>query len=223
MDLINKGIQTTDGKCYLITEDTFERLEIQFVPPELENGRRANINPTTIVGRNIPKYQNTGGEERLRFTLDFYADEESRSSVLMKVRWLKNLCYNNGTKAPAQRIQVIFGEMFKKELWIMDSVEAKFTGFNKPNGFLPQQATVELTMFLDLDYNPTWEDMNYEFTPGTPDGQNPINLGTARSSDDKSDSTAYTNNNTFAEMMSRLGERLRFGKYGGYDYSNSRF
>jgi hypothetical protein len=208
MDLINKGLQTTDGKCYLLTTDTLERLDIQFVPKSIDVQRSVDAPAFQIISRNLPRYQVTGGQERLKLQLEFIADEQSRSSVLMKTRWLKNLTYTDGNRNPAQRVQLIFGDMFKKELFIVESVDVSMNNFSKPHGFLPQMATVDLTLALDMDFNPSWDDMNPEYVQGTPDGQNPVVIESAEERQEVVEQ--YSNGNTFDEILRRVADQLRF-------------
>ena len=141
---------TTDGRLYFVlVSDPEKRLNIQFVPPELNFQRSASIQAVQIVGRNNPLYQYTAGEKILSLQLDFFAQEEDRQDVLRKCQWLEALAYNDGYEKPPERIKLVWGDLFKDELWIVKSVNYKVSLFNKEKGFLPQQAIVDISLGLD--------------------------------------------------------------------------
>ena len=209
--LENKGISTTDKKLYFLALTTGERLEIQFVPPELNYSRTANYASIQVIGRNIPRYQFVNGECNLSLELDFYADEENRVSVIRKCRWMEALTYNNGYRDDVQKVSLVFGDLFRKEVWLVKDVNYRLSNFNKVKGFMPQQANVQVTLLRDVDINPDWSDINPDLVEGLPDGNRPINLGEARTSDENNDfQNAINNPETFNDILLRAGQRLRF-------------
>ena len=152
---------TTEGKLYFVALTTLDRLDIQFVP-ELNLGRQANIAKIQIIGRNEPLHQFTGGESTLTFQLDFYAKDEDRLDVIKKVRWLESLTYNDGYKRPAQKVKLVFGDLFTSEIWVVNNVTTKLSNFNREKGFLPQQAYVDISLMLDTETNSAWEDIRLD-------------------------------------------------------------
>jgi len=208
-NIYNRGLQTTNSNLYFVALDTGHRLEIQFVPPVIEDERIADLGTMKIVGRNHPRYQNVGGEDTVALTLDFYADESSRQSVRAKVQWLKTLTHTDANRKPAQKVALVWGDMYKKEKWVVKRVRTKYTNFNAEFGWLPQQAIVDIQMHLDPDSNVTWEDVMPEYSEGRPDGQDPVSVTPARES--FQDDFVVTSGNSFEEILRRTADRLRIG------------
>lgn len=152
--------KTTAGRLWIVPEiELDQKIEIQFVPREIAISRVSAIQTIAIVGRNNPFYQYTGGETTMPIQLDFYAEDEDRKDVLRKVRFLESLSINNGYKNPPQRIHLIFGDIFKNEMWVIKSVKTKLSNFDKPYGMLPKQAYVDLELALDTNVNLTRKDL----------------------------------------------------------------
>lgn len=149
---------TTEGQLYFVALKSLDRLHIQFVP-DLDITRKTDISDIKIVGRNIPQYQYLGGETTLDLKLDFHSMDEDRMDVINKCRWLEHLAHNDGYKKPPEQVKLIFGELFKEQIWIVKDVKYKLSGFNRSKGFLPQQAYADVTLALDLSSNPTWTDV----------------------------------------------------------------
>lgn len=144
----------TEGKIYFVElVAPFERLELQFVPETISNPREADISEVAIVGRNLPKTQHTGGRETLAMRLDFYSDEENRQDVKRKVDWLKSLTYNGGASGPARKVKLIWGDLYKKETWVVKSVRPEYSNFSNMYGMLPQQAYVDIVLMRDEKQN----------------------------------------------------------------------
>lgn len=154
-------MSATDGKLYLINLSNNEHLEFQFVPRELSLSRSPGVEDVQVVARNNPLQQWGGGNETLRFELDFHAEVEARDDVIKKVEWVKALTYADGNAKPAPRVQVVFGEVFPPFKWIVKNMEAKLELFDKLHGFLPRQAWVTLVLQLDPDTNLRTADVRY--------------------------------------------------------------
>lgn len=153
---------TTDGKLKLIVTDEWEaiqQMEIQFVPPSLDLNRTANFADVVVVGRNNPQYHYVGGTDDFVLKLDFCANEESRLDVVTKVDWLRSLAMSDGGKRKPQKVNLIFGDIFKGQTWIVRGVNVKYSQFQQDKGFLPQQAYVELRLSLDTENNLNWADV----------------------------------------------------------------
>lgn len=152
---------TTEGRLYFINVDTLEKLEIQFVPEELSDMRTADLAPVKIVARNIPKYHHIGGDRRVSLELDFHASEENRRDVMRKVSWLKELTYNDKGKKPPANVKLVFGEMFKDEVWVVAAVVPRYSQFDKAYGFLPRQAYVRIDLLEDIPANVGLNDIRW--------------------------------------------------------------
>ena len=142
--------KTTDSLLYFIDINTLERLDIQFIPT-LNIDRNSNLNSIQVIGRNIPKYHYTGGETLLSLVLDFHSLEEDRKDVIDKCRWLEHLTVSNSILTKNKRVKLVFGDLFRDELWSVKKVSYKLDNFSKIHGFLPQQAYVNIELCLDLD------------------------------------------------------------------------
>lgn len=149
---------TTEGQLYLVALTTLEKLVFQFVPEGITSTRSSNFAPIAVVGRNIPQYHFTGGQESMQIELDFFASTENREDVITKVQWLKSLTHSNNYENPPQKVAVIWGDLFKDEVWILNNVSTQLSLFSKKHGYLPQQAYVKLNFLLDLQDNPSWSD-----------------------------------------------------------------
>lgn len=207
-DILNTGIQTTNKALYFLCVDTRERLEIQFVPPSLRITDDADIAVIKIIGRSTPKYQNSGGEVTMPLELDFYSDEENRTSVVRKCNWLRSLRYSDGKK-PAKRVALIFGNMFKKEIWTVRNVSVEYTNFSKKHGYMANQAKVTINLCLDVDYNLKPDDINVTYPIGPPDGSSIFQSNPERPNDDTNDAWLnVTDGNSFAAIRTRALQRL---------------
>lgn len=156
-------MNTTEGRLYITALKSLERLDIQFVPKDLNYSRSPNIAAIEVIGRNNPLYHYTGGTTDLSFELDFHAEETNREDVMRRCKWLESLTYSDGYAEAPEQIKLTFGSMFRKgEVWIIKSFKAKYDNFNAANGFLPQQAMVQLTLSLDPKVNLTREDIRWQ-------------------------------------------------------------
>ena len=135
----------TKGIAYLITLDGLEKVEIQYVPPQIAWDRRANDTDVAIVGRNLPKGHHTGGEKVLVLNLDFYSVDASRQDVIEKIMLLESWTYNEEFNTGVEDIKLVFGKLFRLEVWRVKRVRPNITHFTNDK-FLPMQATVEVIL-----------------------------------------------------------------------------
>ena len=134
----------THGALYIVIVRTLERMEIQFMPGELPISRSADLAQLKIVGRNLPKPHYTGGDTSMSLNLSFYAEEESREDVIAKCRWLEALTANDGYTAPAEVVKLVWGRLFREELWVVKSVKYTLKQFERSQGYLPTLATADV-------------------------------------------------------------------------------
>ncbi len=148
------AFDTTDGLLYVTeTDPPFESLNFQFVPDGFNWKRTANYSEVVIVGRNHPRYHFIGGKDTIGLQFDFYSDDESRQDVYRKVRWLQSLTYNDAGFGHVKHIKITFGDMFKGQQWVVKSVSANLSHFNKSYGMMPQRAIVYVIFDLDVVNN----------------------------------------------------------------------
>ena len=143
----------TKGIAYLITLDGLEKVEIQYVPPTIAWNRRANDTDVAIVGRNLPKGHHTGGEKVLVLNLDFYSVKASRQDVIEKIMLLESWTYNEDFNEGVESIKLVFGKLFRGEVWRIKSVSPNITHFTNDN-FLPMQATVKVILSQAGNWTP---------------------------------------------------------------------
>jgi hypothetical protein len=129
-----------------VDDESLKALQIQTVPLELSIDPIAKWATIPSIGRNNPFYHYTGGEDSLRFTLDWYSERESRDDVINKCRWVESLSRSNAYDAEPSRVVLIFGDLFQFDTWIVESAPYRLSLFDKERGMLPRQAYQELTL-----------------------------------------------------------------------------
>lgn len=147
-------------QLYLVAIDTpeIERLQFQYSPRDIKYDRNAQVTDIGIVGRNDNLHQYVTGSTTLRFDLDFYSLEASRQDVKRKIKWLESQLYSEGERPPS-RIKIIFGDLFKDEIWIMTVCSATYSNFEPVSGWLPLYATASLTFVRDTEFDLTATDI----------------------------------------------------------------
>lgn len=153
---------STEGKLYITALKSLERLEIQFLPKEIQFGRKVDYGEVVIVGRNNPLYHFSGGSNQFTLELDFLAMTESREDVIERCKWLESLTANDGFTKPPEKVKVTFGNLFKPhEVWIITAFSYKLSGFKSAYGYLPTQAIANVTFSLDPEANLTHDDIRW--------------------------------------------------------------
>ncbi len=156
-------MSTTDGRLYLTALRSLERLEIQFVPPELSTTRKPTIGGVNVIGRNTPEHHYTGGLSTMTLDFDFHAEDEDREDVIRKCKWLESLAYADGDGNPPERIKLTFGKLFRShEIFIITLVTVKYSRWDSNYGWLPRQAYVRVNFALDTDRNLKLEDVKWQ-------------------------------------------------------------
>jgi hypothetical protein len=140
---------------YLVNLDTTpnERLQIQTVPDSINIDPISNWATIPVVGRNNPFYHYTGGEDEVRFTLDWYAETENQKEVIEACRWVESLSRNDGYEGKAPRVLLVFGELYRFSTWIVAKAPYELKFFQQGNGFLPIQAYQSLVLKKVSDIN----------------------------------------------------------------------
>jgi len=148
------GFNNTQGKLYIVElVSPFDRVEIQFVPRELVPTRRAKLSRIGIVGRNNDLLHYTGGSDTLALALDFVSDEENREDVIQKVDFLKSLAMKDGNKGGFRNVKLVMGDLFRNEIWAIESVVPSLSHFDDDNNYLPIRASVVVNLILDPKTN----------------------------------------------------------------------
>ena len=151
---------TPINSVYLVElQDPFETLALQFIPNEINKTRQGNFEAVLPTGRNNPIFQYTGGNDDLSLVVVFYADDEHRESVLKKIAWLESLANSDGYNAPARRVKIVFGNVFREEKWVVKTVSTKMSDFASLYGYAPMRAEINLSLSLAPDTNLIFKDI----------------------------------------------------------------
>lgn len=152
--MITNYYKTTFGLAWIVElTEPFERLEIQFMPEDIQTVRSPFVVGVNPIGRNHPFYHYLGGQDDMVISLDFYADDIRKRSVLEKVQWLKSLTYVEGQQAPVHPIKIVFGKVFQREVFVVKKVEATLRDFDLFRSLRPIRASVKLTLSQHFDRN----------------------------------------------------------------------
>lgn len=155
-------MNSTNGQLYITALKSLERLEIQFLPKELDFKRGVNYGEVSIVGRNNPLYHYTGGTNEFTLELDFLAETENREDVIKRCKWLEALTANDGFNKPPEQVRITFGKLFKEnEIWIIKNFSYKLSQFKSLYGYLPIQANASVTFALDTATNRKHTDIKW--------------------------------------------------------------
>jgi len=143
-------------KGYLVDVDDGSRLEFQFNPNVLDDGKETNVAEVAIPGRSHPRYQFVhGGTREIGFKLEFFKTPDLKS----KVAWLQSLQYPTHAGAMLERaphkVLFVFGSLFNLTC-IVKSVKAKYFELFDLQ-LEPQRAEVDLVL---------WEDVATSVSPG---------------------------------------------------------
>lgn len=141
------------GRIFIINLQTLERREAQYIPNRLIWDRKVQEGDIVVAGRNHPVYHYITGQENLKIRFDYTPTEETRRDALEKFLWIKSLTYNDGFKRPRPRVRIVFGDIFKKEIWVVDSVEGDLSLFNKAASLLPGLVYIDVNFKLDPRQN----------------------------------------------------------------------
>lgn len=149
--------QYTPSNMWLVHIDArgnrVEKLRIQTVPLEINVAPTANWVVIPSIGRNNPFYHYTGGEDVVKFTLDWYSVHPLRQDVIFNCRWVESLSRANGYKKEPPRVLLIFGDLFNHTEWIVESAPYRLSLFDREKQMLPRQAYQELTLKKVTDHS----------------------------------------------------------------------
>lgn len=142
------------SQLYILAVDDPQlgRLQIQYPPMEIVESREARVTPIPIVGRNEDLKQFGGGNTSLSFELKFFAVENGFQDAERKALWLKSMTYKEGDRQPS-RIKIIFGDLFRDDIWVVESAEITRELFQPASDWMPRYVTVnlQLTKIEDQD------------------------------------------------------------------------
>lgn len=144
------------GNAYLLvlnSEQDDDRLEFQFMPNEIVVSRQVQLASIQVVGRSHSISQYLGGDDTLPLTLEFYALDNNQE-VRDKCAWLQSLAYGSDVK-------LVFGSLFRNEVWAVAGVNVKFANFSIKNDFLPLTASVDIQLKLNPEKSILPQDVRF--------------------------------------------------------------
>lgn len=144
----------------------YDKLQLSYVPTELNYNAESNFVGIASIGRNNPHYQYAGAEDTLEFVIDWFSNKDDRTDVINNCRWVEALSKNNGYSNRPPRVKIQWGPMdklFKDHIFIVTSAPYRLnnwqgSGRDKDGnivstGLLPQQAYQTVTLKRISDIN----------------------------------------------------------------------
>lgn len=154
----------TEAQVFLVNLDTTEKLPIMFIPQEgLNWGAKSNWAVIPTVGRNNPFYHYTGGEDVLKFQLDWYAGDKGRVSAINAANKVKAWSRNNGYESRPPRVALIWGDLFQSHTFVIQSAEYTMEMFDRTHKMMPVQIYQEISLAKITDDNETHEEISDQF------------------------------------------------------------
>lgn len=138
-------------RIYIHDLVTQASLEVQFVPIEVQIETNSNFVAIQPPGRNNPIYHYTGSEDKVSFTLDWLAIQESREDVIAKVKWVEALAKNDGYENPPHPVLLIWGDgrIFgvddSDNTWLCTAISTRLSLFDRQFTMTPRQAYQDVT------------------------------------------------------------------------------
>jgi len=143
----------------------YDRMDFQFVPPELNWSRTGNWVNVPIVGRNNSRHHLTGGEDKLSFQLNFSGlFEDNKEHCQQKLSWLLSLIMTDGYVGPVRNVKIVWGTtpLFRHKIWIVKNVTGIMTDFSSNFQMNPMNTTVNVELELDPVENPRLMEVRIE-------------------------------------------------------------
>lgn len=144
-----------------VDEPTIRALRIQTIPLELSVESTPKWAVIPSIARNNPFYHYTGGEDKIQFQLDWYSQTDDRRDVIDKCRTVEALSKSDGYRKGPSRVIIIWGGLFTKDTWIIESAPYKLSLFDKSRELLPRQAYQDLTLNKVTTHNSTRDEIRF--------------------------------------------------------------
>jgi len=144
---------------YIVDLITLEKQQLQAVPEDMEQSPESTWVAIHSPGRNNPFYHYTGGEDTLKFTLDFYAVGQTQQDVLLRAKWFQALGRADAYTGQPHPVKIIWGSiMFQEAIWICNPGKIRWVRFNGEFSMLPSQAYMDVMFKRVTEKN---VDLNY--------------------------------------------------------------
>lgn len=136
---------------YIVDTVTREKLGFQYTVTTKEQGG-AEFAKHQTLSRSVPHFHYVGGKERtLDLPITFSMRQETREDVKRAMRFLQALAYpdyqaENQVSLAPHPVVVIQGELYKTDLWLVQSFNIQWGDVRDPVSQLPSEATCNLTL-----------------------------------------------------------------------------
>lgn len=151
------------ANLYIINLDSNprEKLAIQGIPLQLKVNPISNWAVIPSIGRNNPFYHYTGGEDELRFTIDWYSETIHRADVIEKCRWIESLSRNDSYVNRVPHLFLSWGDLFKFSKWVLIEAPYNLSVFEQGNNSLPILANQEIALKRITEQNTYTNEIRY--------------------------------------------------------------
>jgi len=128
-----------------IDDPNVARLQVQYMPLQIQYNRKATVKNLPVIGRNEDLKQFSGGNTDLNFSLTFYAVDVDGNDAMQKAKWLESMTYRDTSKPPS-RLKIIFGDVFKDDIWVLKTCNETMRVFQPANNWMPRYITLQLQL-----------------------------------------------------------------------------
>lgn len=126
-----------------------EKLELNFIPTELNHTTESRLASLLSVGRNNPFYHYAGSEDTIAFTIDWtFENDSSRQKAIQSARKLESWSKSNGYVSGLPRVMLVWGKssLYSNSLFLVEA--ASYTLKNWVDyGLVKQNARLESQLF----------------------------------------------------------------------------
>lgn len=143
---------------------SYDYIQLPFIPNEVQVTPESTFVSIKSPGRNNPFYQYAGSEDTVEFSIDWYAFDEKRESVINSCRWIESLSKADGYVGSPPRVIIKFGKeniLFDGFQFIIYKAPYILKNFQPNASMLPIQAYQTLTLKRITRNNLTHNELNY--------------------------------------------------------------
>lgn len=139
------------NNTYIIDLDTGERLGLMGLPKEILVDTKSSWATIRPFGKNTPNYHFTGAEDLLVLELTWWAEEDGKTDVLSKCKWLESMSKSDGNKGRPHVARLMWGTLWTKAVWIIQQAPYTIMDWDAERGLRPIHAKQSVTL---ARYNP---------------------------------------------------------------------
>lgn len=148
----SKGDYMSAGRnIYFLDLDTGEKLGLMGIPKVLDYNPTIKHAVIAPFGKNNSNRHYTGGDDTLELELSWWAEENDRTDVISRCKWLEAMSKADGDFGRPHLTRLMWGTMFAKSVWIITGAPYQMTDFNAEYGMRPTHAIQRVSL---ARYNP---------------------------------------------------------------------